>query len=422
MDFVNRNKELKLLSNTTGGLIVVTGRRRIGKTRLLGRWLEHSGGQYCQAIEASPEQQLQQLSIDLTSLFNSSFVPQNWEQFFELLNSYKQKLTLCIDEFPYLVTSDPSLPSRFQRWIDHSMKPNTTLILCGSSQRMMYSSVLAHDSPLFGRSTAILNLEPMSYLEFCQATKCKVNDKNSFRLFSLVGGIPKYWELIGKERDPVASAENLYFGFSAYLEGEPRRMLRDERIEGIQPLSVLEAVGRGASRPTEIASRMGVKQTSLSKVLQLLVEASLLHREIPFGESSRSTKRTCYSIRDESLAFWFSTYSPHRSRWHTYSNVEKLKLVDLHTSKIFEQTVRAQHPNASRYWDARSEFDVVYHPGTSQKHINILEVKWGNLNTKQKQVELSSLEQAVATHPLATKYQVKELLVVCFEDYVRSLG
>lgn len=82
-------------------------------------------------------------------------------------------------------------------------------------------------------------------------------------------------------------------------------------------MAVLEAVGRGAERPSEIASRLGTAQTNLSRLLQQLRDASVLARELPFGESVRSTRKTLYRIQDPTMRFWFRVFSPHQSRWRT---------------------------------------------------------------------------------------------------------
>lgn len=122
---------------------------------------------------------------------------------------------------------------------------------------------------------------------------------------------------------------------------------------------MLEAVGRGAEKPSEIAARLGTAQTNLGRTLQQLLDASVLAREIPFGESLRSTKRTRYRIQDPALRFWFHVYSPHRTRWQTYNRAGREKLIRDHASIVFEDYCRSQHPDAARYWEAGVEFDFV---------------------------------------------------------------
>lgn len=360
-DFINREREIAALEGLrpSGGLAVVYGRRRIGKTRLLTRWLEARGGLYAQAIEGGPPLQVDQIFRDLRSGLEAPVAPRSWEDFFALIDHQKDGLTLCLDEFPYLVQADPSLPSRMQRWWDHRALKGLLLVLCGSSRRMMDGAALQRSAPLYGRSGLILNVGPMGYRDFCRSLSVPPRDSASFGLFSLVGGVPKYWELIAGARSPVEAAETLYFGFASYMEHEPRRLLADEQMSGTSPLSVLEAVGRGAHRPSEIAGRVGVPQTQLAKVLYTLLDAGFLRRAVPLGQSERNPRNVLYSIADPSLRFWFQVFSPHKSRWRSYPAVAKQRLIDQHASSVFEDHVRSHRLGAARYWEKAGEFDMV---------------------------------------------------------------
>jgi hypothetical protein len=361
LPFTNRTDELKDLevAAKAGGLLVVFGRRHVGKTRLLTQWLNPRKGLYSQAIEAAMPIQVEQVMRDIGPALNTSITPKNWTELLELFSLQKGHTILCLDEFPYLVASDPSLPSVLQNWLDHKRPKAFTLVLAGSSSRAMSSCFLNRAAPLYQRARKLLHVEPMTYHAFCEACGLKSGDQESFTRFSLVGGIPKYWEFLEAQASALDLANELFFGRSAFLEDEPARILRDENIAGMTALSVLEAVGRGAEKPSEIAARLGTAQTNLGRTFQQLLDASVLAREIPFGESLRSTRKTRYRIQDPALRFWFRVYSPHRTRWIRYSQAEKEKLIRDHASTVFEDFCRAQHPEAARYWEANVEFDFV---------------------------------------------------------------
>ncbi|HXV48291.1 MAG TPA: ATP-binding protein, partial [Candidatus Binatia bacterium] len=310
LEFVDRDAELRELDAAAkrGGLLVVYGRRRVGKTRLLGQWLEGRDGLYSQAIEAQRDLQIQQVFHDLRARLETQIVPKTWPELLEILALQKRRWVLCLDEFPYLTAVDASLPSQLQRWLDHSLPRGCLLILSGSSTRMMHDLFLHRAAPLYGRATKLLQVKPMDYPAFCRACGQPDGDVQSFEKFSCVGGIPKYWEFVERDRDVVALAESLYFDFAPYMEQEPQRILRDEGVIGLNALAVLEAVGRGAERPSEMAGRLGTAQTNLSRLLQQLLDASILRRELPFGESVRSTKKTLYRIHDPTMRFWFRVY------------------------------------------------------------------------------------------------------------------
>src|SRR5664279_704256 len=234
LEFTNRGAELKELEAAAkaGGLLVVFGRRRVGKTRLLAHWLDPRGGLYSQAIEGAKEIQLDQVFQDVKGQLETKLAPKTWAEFFELVGLRKKPLILCLDEFPYLVASDPTLPSVIQRWLDHGQPKQCLLILAGSSTRMMNDLFLNRAAPLYNRARKLLQVKPMSYKAFCQACHLDPTDMQSFNRFAMAGGIPKYWEFVEPAQSAVELAEELFFGFAPYLEQEPARILRDEGIAG----------------------------------------------------------------------------------------------------------------------------------------------------------------------------------------------
>lgn len=392
LPFTNRTDELKELDAAAkaGGLLVVFGRRRVGKTRLLTHWLKPANGLYSQAIEAARAIQVEQVMRDIGPALKTNITPKNWAELLELCSLQKGRAILCLDEFPYLVASDPSLPSVIQRWLDHQRPRQFTLVLAGSSASAMNDCFLNRAAPLYQRARKLIHVEPMSYPAFCEACGLKPADLESFTRFALVGGIPKYWEFVEPRARVLDLADELFFGRSAFLEDEPARILRDEYVVGLTALSVLEAVGRGAEKPSEIAARLGTAQTNLGRTFQQLLDASVLAREIPFGESLRSTKKSRYRIQDPAMRFWFQVYSPHRTRWQTYSRAERVKLIHDHASTVFEDYCRSQHPEAARYWEADVEFDYVR---AERERAVVSEVKFKQLSATERQ----RLEQHLAS-------------------------
>jgi hypothetical protein len=394
MEFVNRDAELRELDAAAkrGGLLVVFGRRRVGKTRLLRQWLQARDGLYSQAIEAQRDLQLQQVFDDLRPQLDTQLVPKTWPELLEILALQKRCWVLCLDEFPYLTAVDASLPSQLQKWLDHSQPRGCLLIVAGSSTRMMNDLFLHRAAPLYGRARKLLHVQPMDYLAFCDACDLRPSDPDSFEKFACVGGIPKYWEFVEAGQDAVALAESLYFDYAPYMEQEPQRLLRDEGVIGLNAVAVLEAVGRGAERPSEIARRLGTAQTNLSRLLQQLLDASILTRELPFGESVRSTRKILYRIQDPTVRFWFRVYSPHQSRWRTYAATEKRKLIHDHAATVFEDACRARFPGAQRYWEGNVELDLVAPDPGDRRRLLVAEVKWRRLTVTERKNVLRQLE------------------------------
>lgn len=424
--FLNREKELQDLNSLSGlsGLLVLIGRRRIGKTSLLTKWLEGKKYLYSQAIQGSLELQLDQLIGDFSASIELPSIPNSWTEFFRLLDFLPDRYIICLDEFPYLVKTDSSLPSIVQKWLDHKNAKNHLLVLSGSSTKMMSQVCLDNNSPLYGRAKSIIQLKPMHYSYFCEYLKISSSDASSFQLYSLTGGIPKYWEnlklvklLSGKNKiSPIDAAEYLYFGSSALQEGEIYRFLNDERIEGVSPISVLEAIARGASKPSEVASKLGVPQTQLYKVFQQLIAARLIEKEIPFGASTHTNKLVHLKIKDYSTLSWFRLASIHGSRWVNYSIKEKENLLNELSGQVFEDFVRESLPGALRFWNSKIEIDAVQE---LEKKIFVSEIKWQLLSKKDQGRLLWELEEKVRS--LGHVFNAKNTVIQIFDkSYLES--
>jgi hypothetical protein len=394
LKFVNREAELHELDKAAvrGGLLVVYGRRRVGKTRLLRHWLQERDGLYSQAIEAQRDQQIQQVFQDLHPKLETQLVPKSWPELLEILTLQKRPWALCLDEFPYLTAVDDSLPSQLQKWLDHSIPQGCLMVLAGSSTRMMNAAFLNRSAPLYGRASKLLHVRPLDYTAFCQSCNVSAAEIESFEKFACVGGIPKYWEFIEPRQDVVALAEELYFDSASYMEQEPQRILRDEGVTGINAVAALEAVGRGSERPSEIAARLGTAQTNLSRLLQQLLDASILVRELPYGESVRSTKKILYRIEDPTLRFWFRVYSPHQSLWRTYPKSQKKKLIHDHAASVFEDFCRARYPGARRFWEGNIELDLVAPDPEDPNRLRVVEIKFRRLSVAERRNVLRDLE------------------------------
>jgi hypothetical protein len=379
-----------------GGLLILFGRRRAGKTRLLRQWMDRRGGMFSQALEGPVEMQVGQIFADIRDQLETRIEPRGWEDLLEILGLQKTPWVLCLDEFPYLTARDASLPSRLQRWLDHGLPEGCLLILSGSSMRMMHDLFLHRTAPLYGRAQKLLQVGPMDYQAFAKACGMDCAAEATFEKFACVGGIPKYWEFIEAGKDVVDLADAMFFDFAPYMEQEPRCILKDEGLAGANALAVLEAVGRGACRASEIAARLGTAQTNLSRLLQQLMDASVLSRDLPFGESNRTSKRTLYQIMDPALRFWFSVYSPHRSLWRTYSLAKKQLLIHGHAASVFEDWCRSLYPAAGRYLEKHLEIDLVCPDPTGADCLLVGEAKWQRL---------TQLEQARVLYELKDKWR-----------------
>lgn len=394
--FWNRQEELAHIRRHLGrgAFGYVTGRRRVGKTAVLQEAARRYRGLYHQAVEGAPQQQLLHLAEEWrrTLPIFRDVTPKTWAECFGLLSRERLPPLIIFDEFPYWTQGDAGLPSVLQKWVDHELPKQRTLVLVsGSSQSMLYSQFLHQAAPLYGRASLHLHLEPMSYEWFCRALRYDAGEARSFDRFTLVGGVPHYWRLMPKGSLP-AQATALYFAPSAILAEEPTHWIRDEGISGALPKAVLDLVGRGVTKPSELAARLGTAQSNLSRPLALLLDVGLLQRELPFGESPRTTKKVLYSIGDPALSFYYGTYLALRSRWQGMTPVEQRTALQRHAARQWERFCRQRHPGSGRYWEGDVELDLVWAQRATRRHL-VAECRWAALSSRDAARELASLRE-----------------------------
>jgi AAA+ ATPase superfamily predicted ATPase len=422
--FVNRKDELAILDQCQkrgGGLVILYGRRRVGKTALLQHWLGKRRASYSQAIEGNPLLQVDQISCDIGEAMGFPIRPKSWSDFFSLLKRSPGPWILCIDEFQYLAESSRELPSMVQKFIDHSLPKGSILILAGSSQSLMHGLVTDSSQPLYGRSELTMKIEPMGYRYFCEALELKAKDLNSLVLYTMTGGLPRYWKFLERlpALDPITVAESLYFESGSVMEDEPERILKDEGALGNTAKSILECVGRGCHKMSEIGGRLGQPATNLSRPMKLLVDLGFIHRDTPFNASERDSKLSFYRLADPALLFWFGTYSPMRSRWPILTTDEKLSAIYKHAGDVLEKLIRDRYPNARRYWEGDFEWDSVRE--VSRGQIIVSEVKFGRLSKPDRTRIVKSIEAQFERSSLR-RYKLKSIEVIDSFDAMGVLG
>lgn len=406
MEFIDRKKEFarlqKALQREKPQFIAVYGRRRIGKSTLIKRLMDFSRGDIYFLADRTSEPSQRQLFSSAASMsvegFSMASYP-TWESLFVSLNRLiDHRITVCLDEFPYLVKSCPALPSILQKLLDDK-NLKFDLIICGSSQQMMQGFVLDSKEPLYGRADEIVKMQPLAPAFVTQALHCDA--EQAVREYAVWGGVPRYWEL-RKNYDSLQDAiENLLLASEGTLYEEPSKLLYDEMRDTVQASSILSFIGNGANKLSEIASRAEKQATDITPQLSRLKELGFIKKEIPFGESEKKSKKGLYHIADPLLRFHYRYVLPYRSLIELGNSQAVLKVLEKtendFTSQVWEELCRnyistygfdgVLYQMASRWWgshyDAEKgqhipvELDVVAE-SFDGKHLFLGECKWQN--------------------------------------------
>lgn len=310
--FVGRKNELALLSDLYHSskfeFLVLYGRRRIGKTSLLNEFSKDKNTIFFSAQEKNDTLNLADFSKAVQQHFDGkafgSF--ENWEAATEYIGTRagEERLLLIIDEFPFIAAENPSVKSILQHTIDHSWKEkNIFLILCGSSVSFMEKDVMGYKSPLYGRSTAQLEVLPFDYLDSADFFP-DYSNLDKLLAYGILGGIPCYLENFDPSVTIEENLEKRVLRTGAFLKEEPQVLLRMELREPSVYNSIFEAIAGGASRMNDISGKIHEESQKCSKYLATLRSIKLIDKRTPAGEDE-SSKRTIYTITDSYFRFWY---------------------------------------------------------------------------------------------------------------------
>ncbi|MCH4890205.1 ATP-binding protein [Acidaminobacter sp. JC074] len=386
MRFVNRNEELQFLNEEydkdCSSLVIIYGRRRVGKTSLIREFIKDKASIYFLATEESEKVNRNLFREEVAEYLGSDLLKSakldRWEPIFETLISDKGRKLVVIDEFQYIGKSDASFPSVIQKiWDNILEKENIMLILCGSLISMMVDQTLSYSSPLYGRRTGQIKLGQVDFVHFSEFFEEK-SFKKLIELYSISGGVPKYIELLDCKRDIRNLIEDIFFSKSNFLYEEPYFLLSKEVSEIGSYFSILRAIAAGNHKMARISSFLEVKQVSLTRYLKVLMDLDILYRDVPVTEKHpEKSKKGLYRFKDNYLKFWFKFIYPNKSqiekgRYAEVLNKIMLNFVDGHVAFVYEDVARESlyklnfiKDNAifidalGRWWSKDNEIDIV---------------------------------------------------------------
>lgn len=327
MKFVDRKNESKrlhaLLEGKDPSFVVVRGRRRLGKSTLIKRVLKETDIYY-EADKTGAANQRLLLSKVASQTFPGldGAVYNDWETLLWAINyRVTERITLCLDEFPYMVDVSPELPSVIQKLLD-SGQLRYNLIICGSSQMMMYDLVYDERSPLYGHSDSDFkfNAINISYLQ----EALHLTAQETIEEYALWGGVPRYWALRERYGSGREALRELLFSPQGVLLEEPQNLFRDDVKDIVKTATIMSIVGGGAQRMKEIASRLQEPATNLSRPVGKLIDLGYLEKEVPFGESIENAKKTLYKVADPFMSFHFRFVAPNKS----FIELERMRPID----------------------------------------------------------------------------------------------
>ncbi len=340
--FLGRKNELKSLNELYCqkgfGMSIIYGRRRIGKSTLIAEFVKGKKAVFYTATKVGRERNLELFSERVVtclddSLKNVTF--QTVEAVFDFISSKTsdEKIIIVIDELPYWAEKDDSLLSVIQKYIDTQWnEKNIMLILCGSSLSFMENKVLSEKSPLFGRRSSQIKLEPFNYREAALfVPNYSVEDKAL--CYGMTGGVAKYLSMFDCNRSLDDNIKRLFFHKDGYLYDETRNLLTQEFSDITLVNNIIEQIASGENTINTISLKVGEKDTTVLYSLEKLMEVGLVEKRKCITEE-KNRKKTQYILKDSMFKFWYE-FIPKAT------SVIEMEQGDLYYEKIVKKQLHA---------------------------------------------------------------------------------
>ena len=431
--FKNRVQELNLLNElyekNTAKLIVLYGRRRVGKTELLKEFLKRHKGLYILARQESEAEQLKKISSQIAEYYQDNVLMlnpfTNWDALFQYL-SEKPRIPIVFDEFPYIVQSSKKITGILQDYWDNKLlQKNTFLILCGSSINMM-ERLLGSKSPLYGRRTEQILLEPLKFNDACLFFPEGLDFKEKVLRYAILGGMPAYLLEFDFKRNLRENIMNNIAQKNKFLYQDVLFTLREELKEPRNYFSILYSIAKGNSKLGNIVNDTGLEKSFVNKYLGVLIDLQLVERRVPITEKNAARARNgIYLLKDNFFKFWFK-FIFENQEYVEQGKQEKLvdeKIlpeIQSFAGRIFEEVALSKMIHIEKYqdylfgrwWDKQSEADIV---GIDKQHKKILigEVKFKKLTkTEVHEIKGSLKEKAQKINSFGFE---EKLTIICLD-------
>jgi uncharacterized protein len=324
-EFFGREMELRAiereLNRPRPSVVIMRGRRRVGKSRLLVEATRSRPNIYYQATKIAESMSLHLFKAEIARVIGATPLLEVLADWLGVLRYLEQVaaekmpgLTVVLDEFPYLCETDPALPSVLQKFCDGVRERGTlmNLVLCGSKISFM-EELLGEKNPLHGRQTMDLDLAPLSFRDAAKFFP-EWSAEEQLRAYGIFGGIPYYLNLCEPEFTLSENVFELVLSTGAPLGDEPNNLLQSELRDVTRYATILRSIAEGCTDSGAIIGRVReLKDSSaLAPYVQKLVELRLIRivRSLDAGERERDRR---YYLDDPFLAFWYRFYLPNLS-------------------------------------------------------------------------------------------------------------
>lgn len=401
--FINREEELSFLNKHIlehgPQLLIFYGRRRVGKTEMLVRFMKSRPdipSIYFLAGKKRWYDNIHELQSKMAEVLNDTlFHAVEFNDYFELFKEFsekfKGKIIITIDEFPYMYDPKKDIESNFQKIYDEVIsKSKICLILCGSSISMM-ESLLGYKSPLYGRRTGQWLVEPLRFKDVCKFYP-GYDILDCVRTYAVLGGIPFYLSMFNDNITVLENIKRTLLSKGSILYKEPEFLLIEEVREPRNYFLILKAIASGNTRFSQIMDATGLDKSVVSRYIDVLHSLRIIRKSVPVTNKKEKIRDIHYTFMDNLFNFWFRFVYPNESMIE-YGQIDTViksirSQMDTYIGPVFEDIARQflienmddlpfNFEKIGKWWHKEDEIDLVAFNNESHK-IMFVECKWQN--------------------------------------------
>lgn len=313
--FIGRERELQSLEKVYAkngfGMTIIYGRRRIGKSTLITKFIKGKKAIFYTATKVGADRNLELFSkqvLDVVDPDYSGLAFSSLENVLDILtkkvSESDEKIILVIDELPYWAEKDEALLSILQKYIDTKWSDkNLMMILCGSALSFMEKKVLSEKSPVFGRRDSQIKLEAFNYRDAALFVP-NYSSEDKAICYGVTGGVAKYLAMIDSSKSLDDNIKQLFFNTDGYLFDETKNLLTQEFSDVTLVNNIIEQVASGENALNIIASKVREKDSTVLYSLEKLIDVGLVEKKKCITEE-KNKKKTQYVLKDHMFKFWY---------------------------------------------------------------------------------------------------------------------
>lgn len=329
--FIGREAEMSrlkgLVDKNSASLIVVRGRRRIGKSRLLAEFGKDMKSFFFSGNppvhETTAQSQRNDFARQLERVGIHGIKSDDWSNLFWHLSkeTKKGRILIVFDEISWMGGKDPHFLGHLKTAWDmyFSKNPHLIMALCGSISSWIEKNILS-STGFLGRITIDLVLEELP-LYVCNAfwypKEKRITPYEKFKLLSITGGIPLYLEQIKPNFPAEQNIRDLCFTKGGLLVREFDEIFSDLFSRSkTNHKAIVICLANGPKELVQICNELGKSQGGLySKYLDELVKAGFVKRDFTWDlKSGKEGKLSRYRLSDNYLRFYLKYIAPNRSK------------------------------------------------------------------------------------------------------------